>query len=517
MDGPHSERTLSHVQSIKSVSAHTIPPPNTTGTNNPRAPTTLDASAETQSAKSGEGLVVPEHVEYSSDLQNGISMMKKRAALEIEDPGIRQKVISSLDQAKDSMMKVVNKGQLKKGKRIDRTNVNDANVVLGKRSRNLSPVSEGTLKSYNGKGKTMSNKKIGRVSKVEKFKVGDTITASSKLFDGDEPGSYSSAHPQLQIGSVVKNWSSKGVVQVKWIDGTKSYQKAEDLTLQKRKDVAAYLVVVMMMMAAGPKKESDPNDKSLLPKDFFQAMCKPDWREWVAAVKKEIESWLVFNAYSEIPFKDRKPGSSIVPLGELFTRKRDGSHKFRQYLMSNLLKQGKDFETFSACISWDGIRWSAAVACATGKEIRGLDAVTGFLQAREQFDLYAFIPSHGHYSNLSYEDLAVLRLKLLDLVKRDGEQGLKKFAAAHKRESRVSPKTCYKLNSSIYGAPSANHEWEMLFQDAHVNKCGLTLSEVEPSLFVKLKVDDEDNVVEWMICSIWTDDVRYFGTKEVRN
>jgi hypothetical protein len=55
----------------------------------------------------------------------------------------------------------------------------------------------------------------------------------------------------------------------------------------------------------------------------------------------------------------------------------------------------------------------------------------------------------------------------------------------------------------------------MLFQDAHINKCGLTLSEVEPSLFTKLRVDEDDNVVEWMICSIWTDDVRYFGTKEM--
>ncbi len=43
-----------------------------------RAPTILDEAAETQSAKSGEGLVVPEHAEYSSDLQNGISLMKKR-------------------------------------------------------------------------------------------------------------------------------------------------------------------------------------------------------------------------------------------------------------------------------------------------------------------------------------------------------------------------------------------------------------------------------------------------------
>jgi hypothetical protein len=184
--------------------------------------------------------------------------------------------------------------------------------------------------------------------------------------------------------------------------------------------------------------------------------------------------------------------------------------------MGNMLKKGKDFdETFSSCISWDGIRWCAAVACATGKEIHGLDAVTGFLQAKEQFDLYAFVPSHGHYSALSFEELAIVRKKLLDLIAKDGTDGLKRFAAAHKRESRSQPKTCYRLNSSIYGAPSANHEWEMLFQHSHVNGCGLTLSEVEPSLYVKVEVDEKDEVTGWMIANVWTDDVRYFGTDEV--
>jgi hypothetical protein len=142
-------------------------------------------------------------------------------------------------------------------------------------------------------------------------------------------------------------------------------------------------------------------------------MVSPDWRE--------VASWNDFNAFTEIPFGSRTPGASIVPLGELFTRKRDLSFKFRQYSMGNLLKKGKDYdETFSSCISWDGIRWFAAVACATGKEIHGLDAVTGFLQAKEQFDLYAFLPSHGQYSALSFEELATLRRKLLDLVKKDG-------------------------------------------------------------------------------------------------
>jgi hypothetical protein len=150
--------------------------------------------------------------------------------------------------------------------------------------------------------------------------------------------------------------------------------------------------------------------------------------------------------------------------------------------MDNLLKKGKDEdETFSSCVSWDGIRWFAAVACVTGKVIKGLDAVTG------QFDLYAFLPSHAKYSDLSLEELASVRLNLLKLIEKEGEEGLRKFAAAHKRESRANPKSCYRLNSSIYGAPSANHEFEMLFQNVHINKCGLTLSEVEPSLYVKIR------------------------------
>ena len=114
--------------------------------------------------------------------------------------------------------------------------------------------------------------------------------------------------------------------------------------------------------------------------NFFEALVKSDWREWVQAVKREISSWLDFDAYDEIKYSEKTPGASIVPLGELYTRKRDLQYKFRQYLMGNLLKRGKDFyETYSNTVSWDGIRWCASVACATGKEVCGLDVVTGFL------------------------------------------------------------------------------------------------------------------------------------------
>lgn len=144
-----------------------------------------------------------------------------------------------------------------------------------------------------------------------------------------------------------------------WINDGKHFR------LEKPKKNVAFIITCIMVEAL--KVGENPLDKKYWPKDFFHALVRPDWREWVCAVKKEISSWLDFDAYSVIQFKDRKAGSSIVPLGELYTRKRDESYKFRQYLMGNLLKQGKDYdETFSSCISWDGIH--SLVCCSSVRD-----------------------------------------------------------------------------------------------------------------------------------------------------
>ena len=146
--------------------------------------------------------------------------------------------------------------------------------------------------------------------------------------------------------------------------------------MEKPKTTA--LLILQVILNECLRKGEDPMDKEQWPKNFFEALIRPDWRSWVEAVKKEIESWLTFNAYSEILFSEKTPSASIVPLGELYTRKRDLSYKFRQYLMGNMLRKGKDFdETFSCCVSWDGIRWCASAACALGKEIRGIGCSHG--------------------------------------------------------------------------------------------------------------------------------------------
>ena len=82
-----------------------------------------------------------------------------------------------------------------------------------------------------------------------------------------------------------------------------------------------------------------------------------DWRLWVEAVKSENESWNTFDACEEIPYDNIISGASVIPLGELFTIKRNGKYKFRQIALGNMLKEGKDYgETFASTISGDGLR-----------------------------------------------------------------------------------------------------------------------------------------------------------------
>ena len=104
------------VLSTKSMTSHSIPPPNTTGIQRFRPPTDLDESADSQSPSQGEGSVVPEHLGYASDLATGIAKLRMKAASEVEDPGIRKRILSSLSAAEDVAGNVQVRGILKVGK-----------------------------------------------------------------------------------------------------------------------------------------------------------------------------------------------------------------------------------------------------------------------------------------------------------------------------------------------------------------------------------------------------------------
>jgi len=271
---------------------------------------------------------------------------------------------------------------------------------------------------------------------------------------------------------------------------------------------------VMAALEVGATTTTGPADlQSSWPKDFFEAVVRSDWRAWVAAVKKESDGWVDNDAAEEVAYTDMERGASIIPLGERFTIKRDGTHKFRQYAMGNLLKEGKDYgDTFATTVSADGLRWFCSLACSSGKVVRGWDATTGYLQSKQRIPVYAYVPSHHEYSSLSFEEIAVLRSKLLKLVEKEGEKGLRQFSSKMKRESRQFPKKVLSLKSSVYGIPDGGQAFAMLMQSVHIKKCGLTQCEMDPSIYVRILHGDDDVVTDYIIVITWTDDVRYFGT-----
>jgi hypothetical protein len=226
------------------------------------------------------------------------------------------------------------------------------------------------------------------------------------------------------------------------------------------------------------------------PKDFLQTMMKEDWRKWVLAVKKEIESWHLFDAAKVVAYGDMERGATIIPLGELFTRKRCGKYKFRQIAMGNMLKKGRDYgETFSSTISGDGLRWFFSLAVTCGKEVKGWDATTGYLQSEQRVPIYAYLPSYHGFAELSFEALGTLRLHLMTVLKEQGMQGIKELSKQMKRDRRDRPKTVLKLNKSVYGIPDAGQAFSMFIQGLHKQKCGLLQSEMDPCIFYKIEKD----------------------------
>jgi hypothetical protein len=215
-----------------------------------------------------------------------------------------------------------------------------------------------------------------------------------------------------------------------------------------------------------------------------------------------------------VPIAEVPHTAKIVPLGELYSIKRDETYKFRQYLMGNLLRAGIDYDNnFSTTISSTGTTVFFSIGTTSRKQIGGWDAVAGYLQTKEQFDIYAFLPSHAEYSSLDYDEIATLRRSFLKIYETEGLKGIKKWASNHKKEYRRNPDKVYKCNSSIYGNQSAGMEFEKLMNSVHIQTEGMTQTQPEPSMYIKLKVDSNDKVIGYLIVIAFVDDVRFFGTE----
>ncbi len=177
-------------------------------------------------------------------------------------------------------------------------------------------------------------------------------------------------------------------------DASTNECKLRDLTVEKAKFTTARAVAaIVALLVEGDKVSMSRVDEENLPKNFFEALVRSDWRRWVEAVKKEIDNWDDNNAVTIVSIKDVPHTAKIIPLlGELYSIKRDETYKFRQYLMGNLLRAGIDFDNnFSTTISNTGTTVFVSIATTSNKPVGGWDAIAGYLQTTEQKDRITYV------------------------------------------------------------------------------------------------------------------------------
>ncbi len=130
--------------------------------------------------------------------------------------------------------------------------------------------------------------------------------------------------------------------------------------------------------------------------------------------------------------------------------------------------------------------------------------------------MYAYLPSHHGFSELSFEELAPFRKQLLDMEKEEGIKAVKDFARKMKRERRERPKTVLKLNKSVYGILDAGQSFSSMFmQGLHLKHFKMVQSEMDPCIFYRILEDDKGCVMSNLIVITWVDDCRLFGTRDL--
>ena len=430
---------------------------------------------------------------------------------------------------------------------------------------------------------------------LNRAKPGTRVKILTKLFDPlDDPGKYSKNKPKYTFGTI-RSASTRGLFNVLWDDETrqiKSHWKDLDYLAADEDPKAADQVPVLlsqiyrggsvlannntyfqsvakavglpewsepyrsiataeilMLNAVVLKTASSTKRPDHWPRTFMECLLSPKWREWLEAVLKEFRGWQEFQAAEEVSRSSRDPDHALVRIGELYTEKRDGSKKFRPYLMGNLLTAQKHyFSTFSGTVTADTIRFFFALATELLKIVWQADAKCAYLQSDEQaIPIYSIKPTFWDFVHMPIEELMAVRKRLLAIQAEHGTAAVRKLGRTMNNGDNI-----ILLKKPLYGIPSAGHSWALTLQ-RHLTGpvLGFKRSEVDGCLYYKtenaLEVTPgpyKDNAfkaaaskpeggridgrvlphrreavwaTEYIMMLTWTDDFPYFGTDKMVN
>jgi hypothetical protein len=518
-----------HVLSVKCLSDHKKHPELNEATPTTRPPKEMIIAHQHENQGEKTKPHVPEHVVLNKDLLlDKIKAMRESINQQFDRTGRVEAIVQALKKVEEEAAnEAPRKGTIKSRLQKKIGGISIRNILERKRRKDNETSNPGGENDEEGRDNN-DEKPINRIQKIKKRKIG--INDRVKIRTSKFGCQYSKGRPEFTFGRVLKiNGKSYDVLwdgdeedammktHVRHLIYQSNLGEVEENEEEPRLFSKMTKETILPILAVGEAlSQSSGDGTESWPKDFYEALLRDDWRDWVQAVKTEIDSWSMFEASTVIPYEQMERGASIIPLGELFSIKRSGKHKFRQYALGNLLKEGKDFgETFSSTVSGDGLRWFCSLACSCRKVIKGWDATTGYLQTQQRVKIYAYLPSHSGYSDLSFEALAPFRMELKKMEKEGGLKSVKDFARRMKKEKRDRPKMVLQLNKSVYGIPDAGQSFSMFMQGLHLKHCSMVQSEMDPCVFYRIIEDDKGIVKSYLIAISWVDDCRYFGTEDL--
>ena len=165
-----------------------------------------------------------------------------------------------------------------------------------------------------------------------------------------------------------------------------------------------------------------------LPKDFFDALLDPRWREWIKAIRKEMRGFEENGVFYRIPRSEMKPGKFPIKSLEIFSHKykhgKLSRFKYRHAARGDMLRAKKDYgNTYWASVSSPTLKLFCAIAVETGEQPEVIDVQTAYLEAEEPDDIYMYPASFSEYLDWEEHQLESLRQKLLKMT----SQELKEF------------------------------------------------------------------------------------------
>jgi len=218
-----------------------------------------------------------------------------------------------------------------------------------------------------------------------------------------------------------------------------------------------------------------------IPNNYNEALAHPDSDKWIMAIAEERDS--IFKQGTATP---TYPVAGNTPLGTqwVFTVKRNEKNeiirwKARLVVLGNHQKEGINYEeTFSPTVHMKSMKLMLLLAAQYDLEIKQLDYVTAFLNAKLAEDIYIRVP-----------------------------QGYDRAG--------IAPGMVLKLNKALYGLKQAPREWYQLLAKT-LNRLGYIASPMDEGLFMKkvgnrrvwltLYVDDTLAFFHKSLESVWEKD-----------